>query len=43
MRVVGAKENAAALEKEVSAMLEDEGWQVETDTADAADWDSDNE
>ena len=24
-------------------MLEEEGWQVETDAADAADWDSDDE
>ena len=43
VRVVGEKEQAAALEKEVATFLETEGWQVETDEADAAEWESDGD
>lgn len=43
VRVVGENEKAAALEKEVATFLEQEGWQVETDEADAAEWESDGD
>jgi len=44
VRVVGEKEVAATLARDVCAMLEKEnGWEVDEAAGDAADWDSDEE
>ena len=44
VRVIGGKESAASLVREVITMLMDNGWAVEEAAGDAADWeDSDEE
>ena len=43
MRVVKGKESAAKLVKEVSELLDEQGWEVETAEADANDWEDDDD
>lgn len=41
--VIKGKESAATLERDVTALLTEEGWNVEAFAGDAAEWDSDEE
>ena len=43
VRVVKGKESAAKLVKEVSELLDEQGWEVETAEADANDWEDDDD
>jgi len=43
VRVVVGKESAAALNRDVTKVLEDEGWRVDAESGDAAEWDSDDD
>ena len=43
IRIVGGKENSAALAKAAAEVLAEHGWECDTAEADAADWESDEE